>query len=214
MRIRKLIPPGTQFARWTVLGPGPDGTNHLGRPIPTSHVRCIDGNEAVVPNGQLRSGHSRSCGCLRHDLAIILNTTHGHAGANRHSRIYSVWAGMIQRTTDRAYNQFQDYGGRGVSVCERWRTFDNFLEDMGPGKIGWTIERINNDGNYELANCLWATRAHQGRNKRTNRILTVRGITACLVDLCERFGVPYSRIKYRLDKDWSPERAFFTPCLR
>jgi hypothetical protein len=119
---------------------------------------------------------------------------------------------MIQRCTNPKNKGFKDYGGRGIMVCDFWRGkhgYDHFLSEMGHGKKGWTIERIDNDKGYSVWNCCWATQAHQARNKRNNVILTVRGKTACLTDLCVHFRVKPKTITRRLKEGLSPEQAFF-----
>ena len=92
--------------------------------------------------------------------------THGHVVNGKPSRTYRVWQGMIQRCTNRNTPAWSYYGGRGISVCEQWRSFIGFLADMGEAPEGMTLDRIDTDGNYESANCRWATHAEQMRNRR------------------------------------------------
>lgn len=124
--------------------------------------RCACGGEGLFPPYNLKSGRSRSCGCLRSDVTTRRNTRHGHSG----SPLYKVWAEMIQRCTNRSHSRWPDYGGRGITVCERWMDFANFFADMGERPDDLSIDRINNDGNYEPGNCRWATHSQQNRNKR------------------------------------------------
>jgi hypothetical protein len=116
---------------------------------------------------------------------------------------------------DRCYNKknlhFAEYGGRGITVCERWMDFVNFYEDMGDRKDGMTIDRINNDGNYEPGNCRWATRTVQQRNRRTNRLLTVDGETQCIAVFSEKYGIPFVTITSRLRRGWSDADAVKVP---
>ncbi len=124
---------------------------------------------------------------------------------------YKVWEGMIQRCTNPKAYRFDAYGGRGITVCERWRDFGNFLADMGsrPGRKH-RIERKNNSGNYEPSNCCWATQKRQMRNTRANHLVTFRGETLCVIEWAERLGINYNTLRKRLRK-WSVDRALTTP---
>jgi len=165
--------------------------------------RCQCGKIVIATNTGVKSGTTRSCGCLY--------IKHGHNLSTRKSGTYNSWANMIQRCTTPNKTGFKNYGGRGITVCERWRTFANFLEDMGERPAGCTIERINNDGNYEPGNCKWETRKKQARNKRTNRLFTIDGFTGILQDVTAHFQVPLIRTKARLSIGWELRPAFFAP---
>jgi hypothetical protein len=118
---------------------------------------------------------------------------------------------MISRCTrpGRRQDNFKHYGGRGIKVCERWRkSFAAFLEDVPPRpSIFHTLERENNSGHYEPGNVTWATRKQQGRNMRSNVIVTVRGEKMCLIEATEKYGIPYKRVHLRLSRGWNIERA-------
>ncbi len=137
--------------------------------------RCECGNEATVSTNGLRSGNHRSCGCFQREVASKGGTSrivHGHNRSNTAAPTptYVSWMGMIQRCTNTKNPKYPEYGGRGIKVCERWRTFENFLADMGERPEGTTIDRYpNNDGNYESGNCRWATPSQQAANRRPRR---------------------------------------------
>jgi len=118
--------------------------------------KCDCGNEVITRGSRLSSGRVKSCGCY---------SKHGHAPTNNHSSTYISWVHIIGRCNNPKSDKYKNYGGRGIKVCDRWLNFVNFLEDMGIRPIGKSIDRINNDGNYEPGNCRWATRSEQELNK-------------------------------------------------
>ncbi len=211
--VPKPIPVGTVFTRLTVVRVGPFHLRSDGLRDSTSVCQCSCGKEKVIPNHALRKGYTKSCGCLAIEaLQINSSPKHGHCRRQMRSKTYCCWRGMIKRCIYPKDKRFHHYGGRGISVCDKWRhSFAAFLSDLGECPPGLTLERLNNSKGYEPGNCVWATRTVQNRNKRTNRILTVRGVTACFSELCLLFQVPEHRVRSRLKRGWSVERAFFTP---
>lgn len=166
--------------------------------------RCDCGKEIVAMNGHLKTGHTTSCGCMR----VVCVQTHGEA----YTREYTIWYSMVQRCTSPKHKQWPDYGGRGIKVCDRWlNDVRAFIEDMGRREEGMTLERIDNDGNYEPGNCRWATRRDQARNRRSSRILTLDGVTRCLQEWAEVSGLKHATIARRLKHGMSLEKAISTP---
>lgn len=162
--------------------------------------KCDCGSDAVKAGSDLRKGHIKSCGCA--------------AATHRQSKtaLYRRWASMIQRTTNPANKEYANYGGRGVTVCAEWRSFEGFARDMGSGfSPELSLERIDNNLGYEPGNCRWATAQEQARNRRNSRLLTYRGETRPMVEWCELLGVSYGTVTTRLRLGWSAERALTSP---
>ena len=165
-----------------------------------SHCGCV--NER-----HLSKKFRESCGCQRSRLVSQLKTKHGMDG----TRTYRSWSGMIQRCTNPRDKSFHNYGGRGVTVCQRWlNSFESFLDDMGECPSHMSIDRIDNSKGYEPGNCRWADGKTQGRNRRTNRTLTIDGISRCVVEWADHPGAAYAdRIYARLFYGWSHKESVF-----
>jgi hypothetical protein len=205
---KKLYLVGTTFGRLKVMDDGPLQIRPNGQRIRSSLCLCSCGNYCTVLNGHLRSGHSRSCGCLAVETTRIRATIHGHARKGQISKTFISWEHLINRCTNTNDAAWKNYGGRGISVCDRWLRFENFLADMGEKPEGKMIERKNNNGNYEPSNCCWATSFEQNRNKRNNRNYTVKGVTACFDVICHLLSISRSTVNYRLRTGWPIEKAF------
>ena len=121
---------------------------------------------------------------------------------------------MIQRCNNPNNKDYQAYGGRGIQVYEQWLTFRNFLEDMGNCPRGFSLDRIDNNGNYCLENCRWTTRQRQQRNKRNNRTITHKDKTQCVADWSEETGISSKIILWRLNNGWSIEKTLTNPIRR
>jgi hypothetical protein len=165
--------------------------------------KCDCGSELVVPGFRLRNGSIISCGCYHRERRREVPKTHGM----KKSRVYSIWCGMKTRCSNPNRKDWDRYGGRGIKVCDEWQKFENFLADMGHPKPDETIERINVNGNYEKGNCRWITKKAQNFNKRTNRFITLNGITKSLAEWCEELDLKYFTIHARLRRGLSPEEA-------
>lgn len=197
---------GQTFARLTVLADLPP-RNQASRSL----VRCQCGTEFAVDTRKVAAGYTRSCGCLQRERTSEANHKHGHGTTK--TRTYQAWRQMKRRCLSPSVEAFKRYGGAGITVCPQWKhSFEAFLSCMGECPEGMEIDRFpNKTGNYEPGNCRWATVLQQARNKTNNRVFTIAGKTACLSELCEDFGVPYSRVQGRLHRGWTIEEALLFP---
>lgn len=199
---RSLI--GLHFSSWFVFADALPG--RLGQK--RSWVRCACGFERIHLNIALTKGETTRCRACANRIRFV---THDAS----HSRLYSVWKNIRSRCHDPLNHAFKRYGGRGIRVCGRWRnSFANFLADMGPGKTGWTVERVDNFAGYSVRNCVWATMTRQQRNKRTNLTVTIAGVTKCLMDWCEHYDVPWYLARNRLKAGWPLDRLFILKDFR
>lgn len=165
--------------------------------------RCECGGECVVVGGKLRSGHTQSCGCLQSERTKAAATTHALSG----HPLYFVWKNMMARCFKRDNPHFRNWGGRGITVCDKWRTLEGFIEDMFPSfRSEMSIDRIDNDGNYEPSNCRWATKTQQGRNTRRSIVAETEFGSFQIGDASERFGISKKVLDWRVRKGWSPQR--------
>ena len=150
---------------------------------------CDCGKESIAVGVNLRNGHTISCGCFRSIATKMNETRHGHTVGRTTTPTYRSWVNMIQRCTNPKVKAHMYYGERGISYCERWSQFDNFLADMGECPAGMSIDRINNDGNYEPSNCRWATKEEQASNKRNNRFVEHDGKRMTIAQWSRHLGI-------------------------
>lgn len=196
-----------KIGRWTVshcVGKSKRGT-------PIWRCDCECGNSKDVLASNLRAGCSKSCGCLIKEITSKRSKTHGE----RNSPEYATWQGMKNRCLNQGCDQFHNYGGRGIKVCERWSSFSNFLSDMGrKPSAKHSIDRLNVDGDYCPDNCRWATSKEQQNNRRNNKLLTVNGEVKNASEWAVQFSISPHAIYERLKRGWGEEEAVTTPLDR
>jgi hypothetical protein len=141
----------------------------------------------------------------------MARVTHGQCRGGRRPAEYEIWSQMLRRCSNPRNPNFRYYGERGIVVCERWKSFQDFLCDMGPRPSPLhSLDRIDNDGNYEPGNCRWATRDEQMRNTRRTQMLTFNGETMCRKDWASRVGLTVDALRGRLRRGWDLSRALAT----
>lgn len=196
---------GQKFNRLLVLGYAGN------KPRSKWWCECECGIVCVVLSGDLASGGTSSCGCLRNDSVRRAVQKHGKSL----SCLHSVWRGMRGRCNNPNNKDYHNYGGREkpIKVCKRWDKFENFYEDMGdrPSR-NHSIDRTDNDGDYKPGNCLWVLPKDQARNTRANRMLTFNGETHCLTRWAEICGLSRAALSCRINRyNWTVEDALTKP---
>lgn len=173
--------------------------------------RCDCGMGKITLGTSLKSGTTKSCGCLQVDVQRKKQTKHGSWG----TPTYISWSKMLNRCRSQSNDAWGHYGGRGISVCERWNDFQSFLADMGERpSLKYSIERIDNSKGYEPANCRWATQKEQLNNTRRNVRIEFNGQSLTLMQWCEAVGLAYSTARKRRRLGWSFERILAEPAQR
>lgn len=169
--------------------------------------RCDCGNEKEYRILDVRTGHTKSCGCIRKEC----NIKHGQTIGKKLSKEYVAWSNMKERCTNPNTRHFHSYGGRGIEVCERWLTsFDNFFEDMGKSPFkNYTLDRINVNGNYCVDNCRWASMKEQANNTRKNINIEYNFETLSAKGWSEKTGIPASTIIGRYHRGLPTELLFY-----
>ena len=181
----QMRPSGQRHARWT--------------------CKCDCGTTTTVSGTNLCNGHVRSCGCYRRSVTFARTRIHGQS----ESQTYKIWCGMKRRCFNANEHCYPIYGGRGITMCERWReNFEAFLADIGPcpGR-GWSIERHDTNGDYEPGNCSWIRSAQQSSNTRRNRFVSVNGERMTVSQASRHLDLPENRVFARIYSGWSVERA-------
>lgn len=194
---------GQPFSRWTVISfSHRSGSSYLW------NCQCSCGTERAVTSSSLKLGTSTSCGCGPNKGC---NFRHGQAAHGNETPEYRTWQSMRRRCNDPNNPGFYKYGARGIAVCDRWNnSFEDFFADMGSRPEGTSIDRINNDGNYEPNNCRWATIAVQANNRRDNRFCELDGRRQTVAQWSRELGIGPSLIRQRRGKGWSDRDALLT----
>lgn len=195
---------GKRFTRLLVISRAPNGVQGT-----RWNVVCDCGVTKTVARHSLGSG-TQSCGCKRQEQRHLLRRTHG--GSN--TQTYKIWLGMHARCYRQTSSSYSHYGACGIIICARWHSYALFLEDMGERPENFSIDRIDSSGNYEPANCRWASSITQNSNRRNNRFITVGDKTETVPEWSRKMQLPQSTILGRLNRGWSEERAVLTPRLK
>lgn len=179
--------------------------------------KCDCGKTLSAPSCRLVSGETKSCGCLRNEMASKRLKKHGLTKQTLHN----AWLNMKTRCDNPIYNEYEKYGGRGITYCKEWKSFDNFMNwalnngfndtKDSNGRNLLSLDRIDNNGNYCPENCKWSTRVEQARNKSVNKNYEYEGKIYCLTALAEISVVSKDSIRRRLKKGWSVKDAVDTP---
>lgn len=176
--------------------------------------KCECGNSIIVSGKALRNGNTKSCGCLNRDKSteriVSFNTRHGQAN----TRLYRIWGLMKLRCNNPNTINYNDYGGRGIKVCDEWANdFEVFYEwAMAHGyDDALTIDRIDFNGNYSPDNCRWATNKQQQNNRRSNKVVSFDDKQMTISEWSDALGMNYDALEKRLLNGWSAERALTTP---
>jgi hypothetical protein len=173
---------------------------------------CSCGNKIEASGSKLSSGNVKSCGCLQKENASKANSSHGMTNTKE----YRSWAAMKTRCLNDKRENYEHYGGRGITICESWtNSFENFIEDLGKSPSNeHTLERDNVNGNYEPDNCRWASQKEQARNRRSSKRVEWNGTVITLAELSELTKVDYNLLQFRISRGWTVEDSVNTPSKR
>lgn len=199
---------GQKFGMWTVL----DRSEDFGDKQVKWNCKCECGCFGKVHAQNLTSGGSKGCGCARYADLANRSATHGQTRGRKVPPTYHSWAGMKARCNNPKNSYYKSYGGRGISVCERWLTYENFFKDMGEKPDGYSIDRIDVNGNYSPENCKWSSLSDQANNKTNNHVITYLNETKTLQEWSKTIGISHGSLLFRIYKaKWPIEKAMTTP---
>lgn len=203
---------GKQYERWTVLK---EASRRGSRSARHWTCQCTCGKIRDVLQSNLTQNLSRSCGCLMLENSVSTHTKHGASKFGKETTEYVIWKGIRKRCRNKNNPRYKDYGGRGICVCERWNSFKNFLMDVGPRPSSrHSIDRIDNNGNYEPSNCRWATNNEQTENSRRSLLLTYNQLTLTASQWEKELNLPHGIVRQRIRLGWNVERTLCTPPQR
>lgn len=169
--------------------------------------RCVCGKEKLIRKYEILNGKTKSCGCYNSKRVV----KHGM----HNTKEYSSWTHMKERCNNPNHCAYANYGGRGISVCPEWDSFEQFFQDMGFAPEGTSLDRIDTNGNYDRYNCRWATNKEQSNNRRDTRLIEHNGQLVPLTKLAEQAGITANCLKLRLDYlGWPLDKALTTKSKR
>lgn len=181
---------GEVYARLSVVSEA--GKNKAGSKLFACNCSC--GKTGVFVGSRLKRGETRSCGCFHAEVTSKIASTHGKSGSGAHRS----WAAMLERCNSERNIGYANYGGRGITVCEEWRKFEAFYQDMGDRPQGMTLDRIDPNGNYCKDNCRWLSKKMQNRNRRDNRLFEFQGKGRTIPEIAEMVGLKEPTLRRRL----------------
>lgn len=203
---------GQKFGKLTVIERSPDHIQTSGKHITMWRCRCECGKEINTYTQTLRNGEAKSCGCLRR------NIIEKHGMSN--TKLFRIWSGIKSRCYNLNNKKYQDYGARKIIMCPSWldkdNGFNNFYNDVSKlshfGEQGYSINRIDNNGNYEPSNVEWSTYIEQNNNRRNNRFIEYNGEIHTIAEWARKTGIKANALRIRIDRlRWDIQQAFTTP---
>ena len=203
---KEIIFPGAKIGRWTVV-------SYSGNSKWLCVCEC--GAAKNVQSTHLKNGTSKSCGCIAREKLASRNFVHGDS---KNNRLYRIWCHMIGRCYNETDARYSSYGGRGIDVCEEWKTNYSVFKEWALANgysDSLSIDRKDNDSGYNPANCRWATPQMQSNNRRSNHLIEYNGETKTMTEWAECLGIKIGTLKDRLYRlNWPPEKALSTPARK